>query len=143
MARTEAAARLKSFIERLEKLEEREVEVLGRLRIAGAELAEFLGKSPVKTYIMQAGDAGHVKIGRARDVEARRRSLQTGSSVPLKVIRIIHFDCERDLHQRYAGHRLHGEWFSFDHSMLSDGFAEKLLAEAQIQIGQSPCGTIQ
>jgi len=70
-------------------------------------------------YLIQAG--GKIKIGWATDVEARRRQLQTSHHETLVVVRIIDGDLttERWLHERFAEHRLRGEWFAFHDDMLT------------------------
>lgn len=64
-------------------------------------------------YLMQM-DGGPIKIGRARNPEARRQQIQTGSPVPVCLIAVVqdgdrHFEAE--LHQRFSRHRISGEWF--------------------------------
>ncbi len=61
---------------------------------------------------------GHVKVGVARDPEARLAQLQTGNSLPLSIIAKMPFqsrreamEVERSIHRKYAHHRLNGEWF--------------------------------
>lgn len=71
-------------------------------------------------YFIRAGDAGPVKIGWAKDVEARRAQLQVSHAEPLVVIRTIEGTrkTERWLHDRYDAGRQVGEWFQFDADML-------------------------
>jgi len=73
------------------------------------------------TYIIRAGLTGPVKIGRADDVEARRRDLQTAHHETLHVLRVLDtpFDAEPILHAKFAALRIRGEWFEFDQEMLS------------------------
>jgi len=73
------------------------------------------------TYIIRAGLAGPVKIGKADDVEARREALQTAHHETLHVLRVIdtHFDAERIFHERFAALRIRGEWFEFSDEMLT------------------------
>jgi Meiotically Up-regulated Gene 113 (MUG113) protein len=65
-------------------------------------------------YAIQAGgDDGPVKIGTAKDPDQRLKTLQTASPVPLTGL------CawrgfsgeEAEIHQRFADHRIRGEWF--------------------------------
>ncbi|WP_301121065.1 GIY-YIG nuclease family protein [Mycolicibacterium fortuitum] len=60
-----------------------------------------------------ADGAGHVKIGYAVNVAARLAELQCGNVLPLKVLAILKGGCEaeRALHERFAEHRVRGEWF--------------------------------
>ncbi len=73
------------------------------------------------TYIIQAGPTGPVKIGRADDPEDRMRTLQTGQAEELRIIRIVDtpYDCEGAFHERFAEHRLRGEWFRFHADMMT------------------------
>lgn len=56
---------------------------------------------------------GHVKIGYTVDVSARVRELQVGNPFPLSVIAAVKggAQLERELHRRFAEHRMCGEWF--------------------------------
>lgn len=73
------------------------------------------------TYIIRAGLAGPVKIGKADDVNQRLRELQTGNHERLSVLRVIDtpFDAEPLFHLKFARNRLHGEWFEFEAAMLT------------------------
>ena len=72
-------------------------------------------------YFIQAGDAGAIKIGISRDVERRRGELQRMEREPLHVRATIEGTVrdERDLHARFAAHRIHGEWFTPAPELLS------------------------
>jgi Meiotically up-regulated gene 113 len=54
-----------------------------------------------------------VKLGHARDPEARLRDLQVGNPQPLKVLALFegYGHWEPLLHQAFSAHRLAGEWF--------------------------------
>jgi len=59
-----------------------------------------------------------MKIGRAADVEARLRQLQTGCPAELKIMARIKcrdvahaVQVERAAHSTFAKHRIRGEWF--------------------------------
>lgn len=64
-------------------------------------------------YFIQADIGGLIKIGYAADIPKRLNAMQMGCPVQLVVLA----QCrgtgtyERELHQRFAGHRRHGEWF--------------------------------
>ena len=64
-------------------------------------------------YFIQAGDDGPIKIGSAVDPIARLKELQVGNPQPLHILMTLADDegLERQLHQRFAPLRLHGEWF--------------------------------
>jgi hypothetical protein len=62
-------------------------------------------------YFIVAGKK--VKIGTAKNPLKRHASLQCGSPVPLRLMAQTPGDTrlERELHDRWDAHRLHGEWF--------------------------------
>lgn len=62
-------------------------------------------------YFAQADD--RVKIGWSKQVASRIAQLQTGCPSPLKLLGVIPGarGLERQLHERFAGLRLTGEWF--------------------------------
>jgi hypothetical protein len=63
------------------------------------------------TYFVQDGDA--IKIGSSTNPEARIKTLQTGLHRELKVLAIVPQEIagEFETHQRFAHHRIRGEWF--------------------------------
>lgn len=70
-------------------------------------------------YVVHAEGTDRYKIGIASNLRRRLASLRAMSPVPLKLVLFIERrnrrDCskhERDLHLRFAGSRLHGEWFA-------------------------------
>lgn len=71
-------------------------------------------------YFIRRGESGPVKIGFSANVRKRVRSLQTGSAEPLKLLAVAEGgeQTERFLHEQFARHRLEGEWFSPDASLL-------------------------
>lgn len=72
-------------------------------------------------YIYFIRARNRIKIGRA--VEPRRRftSLQAGSSEKLIFLGAIpaHKTLEALLHDRFAAHRVHSEWFNASHELLN------------------------
>ena len=64
-------------------------------------------------YFIQCGKTGPIKIGYANDVKARLATLQTASPFDLRLLATIKGrpSLERQLHNRFAGDRLRGEWF--------------------------------
>lgn len=62
-----------------------------------------------KTYFIRCQN--FVKIGIARDPEARRDNMQTGNPFLLTVVHVIEGNCEADLHRKFFKHRVRGEWF--------------------------------
>ena len=73
-------------------------------------------------YLVQA-ENGLCKIGRAKDVEARRAGIER--DIPIKII-ILHsfaskdyIKVERYLHNQYADRRIKYEWFNLDGTQIS------------------------
>ncbi|MFZ5783965.1 MAG: GIY-YIG nuclease family protein [Pseudomonadota bacterium] len=112
------ADRLKSFIERIERLNAREAARRAELSVALAEFAAAVGRRPGFTYVAQA-DSGLVKIGRTMDPEERIKALKGACGSHVRLLRLFYFDCERDLHAMFAHCRHQGEWFAFDPAMLT------------------------
>ena len=73
-------------------------------------------------YLVRAGKSNAVKIGFARDIKSRLAKMQIDNHEHLTVIRawVGGKQEERMLHQKFAGLRLRGEWFSFSGKMLGD-----------------------
>jgi len=63
-------------------------------------------------YAVRQGN--YIKIGLSRNVANRLRELQTSSPEPLHLVGTFAGGrrLERLLHQRFADHRVRGEWFS-------------------------------
>jgi len=70
-------------------------------------------------YAMRAGNL--IKIGVAKNVEARRAAFQTGSASVIEVIAVWHGDRfdEARAHEALAAHRVHGEWFNACREVLA------------------------
>lgn len=79
--------------------------------IAEDPFARRTGPAPMRTYVIQRGDGGPVKIGRSRDVPNRIASLQTACAERLRVLHILDTDREAELHGACAAYRTNGEWF--------------------------------
>lgn len=64
-------------------------------------------------YAIQAGDAGPIKFGVAKDVKRRMKELQTGSAERLRVLASspVHDGNEALIHRHLEGDRMCGEWF--------------------------------
>lgn len=70
---------------------------------------------PRSVYFVHAKTARTVKIGITYDVAGRLKNLQSSCPIPLELARVIEnasLETEKELHERFAAHRLHGEWFS-------------------------------
>ena len=68
---------------------------------------------------MQADLVGLIKIGKSNNIKLRISSLQCGSPVRLSVVGALRGDRERELHERFAKLRSHGEWFKPNAELLS------------------------
>ncbi len=71
-----------------------------------------------RVYFIQAGENGPVKIGRARDPEARRRALQVSNHECLTLLAVSPGleepqaeAAERPLHVELIAFHVRGEWF--------------------------------
>lgn len=71
--------------------------------------------SPKVIYFVQAGEGGPIKIGITEEdcVDRRLTQLQGANPVQLRLLAtqfggILN---EKQLHARFAAHRIHGEWF--------------------------------
>lgn len=73
-------------------------------------------------YFMREGTDGPVKIGRAADVELRRRAIHASGHPNMTVIRTLDAKdwVECWFHRRFSDHRIKGEWFSYVPEMISD-----------------------
>lgn len=96
--------------------EDRALRVLNVLEAAELRRRESQGFRCC-VYFLKAGD--FVKIGIASSLRARVKALQTACPHPLETIGVIPvdlssaYDVERELHEKFAGHRTHGEWFRY------------------------------
>lgn len=65
-------------------------------------------------YLIQAGDAGPVKIGFTENVAGRLIKMQADNHEPLRVLALYEGDKthEATLHELFASVRLAGEWFA-------------------------------
>jgi hypothetical protein len=64
-------------------------------------------------YFIQSGDDGPVKIGLSKNPWSRLCKIQTDHDRPARLIRLFEggHAQERELHRRFAEHRMNGEWF--------------------------------
>ena len=79
--------------------------------MAGIRMEEYRAES-VSTYFFKNPTTGLIKIGRSNDVKTRKQAVQCGSGVDLDVLLVIEGDIERELHNKFAEYREHGEWFN-------------------------------
>ncbi|MBV9385782.1 MAG: GIY-YIG nuclease family protein [Chroococcidiopsidaceae cyanobacterium CP_BM_ER_R8_30] len=88
---------------------------------------EAISGSSAFIYFVLNADSNAIKIGMAKDLDQRLKSLQTSSPARLQLIKVVQLanvkeaaECETKLHRKFAHLRLSGEWFKaekelFDH----------------------------
>ena len=84
-------------------------------RRADAENAHYEWATERQRYVyFIAGETGPVKIGVAVDPQKRLSGLQTSHPIPLAILAVTpgSVQVEREYHQRFAAHRVRGEWFT-------------------------------
>lgn len=70
-------------------------------------------------YFVTDKRSRYVKIGISTDIDKRLRDLKASSPIPLKLELALHFDgpgawvYEDALHQHFAAHWTHNEWFIY------------------------------
>ncbi len=76
-------------------------------------------------YFILNQDSNAIKIGKAKDLVKRMKSLQTSSPVKLKLIESVQVEggeeaqqLEQSLHQQFREIRLAGEWFKAEARLL-------------------------
>lgn len=73
---------------------------------------------PVYFIGQQENGCTPIKIGVAKDIEARKRNLQTGNPLQLRLLGWIEaenaFHLERHLHQYFHSAHVRGEWFGVE-----------------------------
>ena len=71
-------------------------------------------------YFIQRESGGPIKIGYTKsNAKSRMRSLQTAHAEKLVLLATSDRHAEKDLHERFADLRLHGEWFRADVRLLA------------------------
>ncbi len=70
-------------------------------------------------YVVQAGERGPVKIGRATHLAKRMCNLQSSNHDRLWVRAVVPggAEQERRMHQAYRRARIRGEWFAVEHGV--------------------------
>lgn len=74
-------------------------------------------KSTHKTYFIQCGKDGPIKIGRADKIFARLKALQCGSPYKLTLLGYTEND-ELGIRDRFDEYKIRGEWFYPVNSLL-------------------------
>jgi hypothetical protein len=92
--------------------------------------SEVKAKGFLRSGVYFVFGAGLVKIGRSTCIGDRIQELRCGSPVELHLLLVLPGDAEteRELHDRFAHLRRHGEWFDYEAEL--EGF---VLAEARKQ----------
>jgi Meiotically up-regulated gene 113 len=83
------------------------------------------------TYFVYSPKLEAVKIGRSINVTKRLQAIRNGNPDELRILGTIEGDHELEFHQRFAGHRTKGEWFS-----LGPALIDYLKAEFKIVLEQ-------
>lgn len=81
-------------------------------------------------YFIQGEDGGLIKIGTTNNLKIRFLNLQNSSPVKLKLLasaNIFEYYSEIQMHEKFAKHRRHGEWFEPVPELLD--FIKKLNAK--------------
>jgi hypothetical protein len=74
--------------------------------------------APTRTYFIQAGEGGNIKIGRTTNLRSRISNLQIGIPARLKLIHVVDRDIERMCHEKFHHIKVDGEWFTPDAELL-------------------------
>ena len=88
-------------------------------------VGEPIAKGSAFVYFVFNADSNAIKIGKARDLEKRIRSLQTVSPSRLKLLKATQVTDEKEasllessLHRKFAHLRITGEWFKAESELL-------------------------
>jgi hypothetical protein len=92
-------------------------------------------------YVIQGDAETPIKVGTARDVEARINALQTGNPQRLRLLHVLPGDyrLEWNFHQRLKPGRVLGEWFAGE---VVDGFLRTVEHMANSMVAAHPGGAI-
>lgn len=91
-------------------------ERIGSPEFLGEYAEAMAGKTPViQSFIYFARAGNKVKIGISKNPKQRLGGIRTGNSSKVRIYYVTPGDSrkERDLHRRFAEHRVNGEWFLF------------------------------
>ena len=87
---------------------------------------ERLSNSSAFIYFVLNADSNAIKIGMAKDLDKRLKSLQTSSPTKLQLLKAVQLagvkeaaDIETLLHRRFFHLRLTGEWFKADKELFN------------------------
>ncbi len=87
-----------------------------------AKVPEPFKPEPTVDLYFIAADDGPIKIGISGDPAQRLRTLQTGYPHPLRLLAVVVGAAEQEprYHERFAEHRLAGEWFERHPDILAE-----------------------
>lgn len=73
-------------------------------------------------YLIQDTTTGLLKIGRSKNVEGRKKAMQTATGNKLELLCVLkNLGCkEAELHDKFAKYRKEGEWFEFNKSIINE-----------------------
>ncbi len=83
----------------------------------------------MESFVYAISNGQSIKIGKANNPQQRLKELQTGSSVPLVLIKVIKcwdsaeaLRLESALHRHFKNYRQHLEWYSITNVDVSEAF---------------------
>jgi hypothetical protein len=90
-----------------------------RARLNGQQPPPRREAAPTFVYFARAA-GGPIKIGLSRSPQLRIDHLATGSPEDLRLLAVVpgNRERERQLHERFAAHRVRGEWFAPEPELL-------------------------
>ena len=109
----------------------------GKPRVPGPDEPDVREARTWKTYFVQLGLDGPIKIGKAIDVTKRVAKLQTAAPDKLHVLKVVEGDMEAAYHAKFESSRTHGEWFSKSQELM-DFIKEEKFANDSRTIREPP-----
>lgn len=88
-------------------------------------------------YFVSDGVDGPIKIGRTANVRRRLTNMQTASPTRLHLLAATEALDEKELHARFAAHRLVGEWFRRVPEIVK--FAESIGVDPRLMTPRERC----
>lgn len=103
----------------------------------------LMGTSAKVIYFVQVAEDGPIKIGycnKRAGIRARMSELQVGCPWPLVVRRIMQVEGlfeERRLHERFADHRIGGEWFLSVPEVAEEAHGVAMSADGNMSVAKA------
>lgn len=109
----------------------REVEDYRLSRVEAAKQAAPWGTGNYVYFVRMVTGEGPIKIGTSRDVEKRLAAISWGSPYPIELLAVTPGShvLEHAYHDRFAAHRMSGEWFKPVAEILGEVAELRVLAE--------------